>query len=138
MKAKRPGSHGQPFGAATALSYLLLQDFGSGPLSQLSSAVSSANFPDCRPLWHLMMQATAGIAEALRDGALALREALVRRAAPAVVPAERGLRDGQPDDDHGAQSTDQRQPLDHVPYLPGAGRAAGLFGPHSWRVFRVQ
>src|SRR2546426_9748924 len=59
MKAKRPGSHGQPFGAATALSYLLLQDFGSGPLSQLSSAVSSANFPDCRPLWNLLMQATA-------------------------------------------------------------------------------
>src|SRR2546429_7029851 len=59
MKAKRPGSHGQPFGAATALLYLLRQDFGSGPLSQLSSAVSSANFPDCRPLWHLMMQAIA-------------------------------------------------------------------------------
>src|SRR5438094_861 len=59
MKAKKFGSHGQPFGVATALSYLLLQDFGSGPLSQLSSAVSSANFPDCRPLWHLMMQAIA-------------------------------------------------------------------------------
>src|SRR5437660_900378 len=42
MKAKKFGSHGQPFGVATALSYLLLQDFGSGPLSQLSSAVSAA------------------------------------------------------------------------------------------------
>ena len=29
-----------------------------------------------------------------------------------------------------AQSTDQHQPLDHVPYLLGAGRAAGFLGPH--------
>ena len=43
-----------------------------------------------------------------------------------------GLRDGQPDDEHDGQSTNQRQPLDHVPYLLGAGCAAGFCGPHSW------
>src|SRR5207249_397929 len=45
------------------------------------------------------------LAEVLRDGVLALREALVRRDEPAVVSAERVLRDGQPDDEHDGQST---------------------------------
>src|SRR2546429_9804882 len=85
MKAKRPGSHGQPFGAATALSYLLLQDFGSGPLSQLSSAVWSANFPDCRPLWHLMMQAIA-LGAAFATAAAHFPGALSGGGAPGLSP----------------------------------------------------
>src|ERR1700758_2033800 len=58
MKLKvRP--HAQAEALATALLYLLAQDDGEEPFSQPSSAVSSANFPEARPLWHLMMQPIA-------------------------------------------------------------------------------
>src|SRR5207237_6895351 len=86
MKAKKFGSHGQPFGVASALSYSLLQDFGSGPLSQLSSAVSSANFPDCRPLWHLMMQSIA-LAAALPTAVSHFAVALCAGRTPVASPA---------------------------------------------------
>ena len=88
-----------------AVSYLPLQSADAGRLfSQLSSAVSSARDRFARFLWQPRMHAAA-LPRFFATEVLALRKALVRRDEPAVVSAERGLPDGQPDDEHDGQST---------------------------------
>src|SRR5256885_1177056 len=61
MKAKRPAlsRQGGHVSFPVALSYLLLQEDFAAPLSQASSAVSSASFPSARSLWHLKMHEAA-------------------------------------------------------------------------------
>src|SRR2546429_3818649 len=114
-----------------AVSYLPLQSADAGRLfSQLSSAVSSARDRFARFLWQPRMHAAA-LPRFFATEFSHFAKPLFDVMNPAVVSAERGLRDGQPDDQHDGQSTNQRQPLDHAPYLPGAGCAAGFCGPHS-------
>src|SRR2546430_14864055 len=71
--------------------------------SQLSSAVSSARDPFARFLWQPRMHAAA-LPRFFATEFSHFAKPLFDVMNPAVVSAERGLRDGQPDDQHDGQS----------------------------------